>query len=208
MDLLGKIFGNPARVKIMRLFLFHDVTPFTIEEIARRSHVRKDAARKELNLLTKVKMLSKKSFTEKVPTKPTKKKPEGGFRRVKRKGWVLNPKFDLIVPLKNLLIDTELIHSNDLTKRLRQAGTIKLLVLSGLFTRDEHRKLDLLIVGDKVKDAALSKQISIIESEIGRELRYSYFEVDEFTYRMGMYDKLLRDVLENDHTTLINKILL
>jgi hypothetical protein len=81
------------------------------------------------------------------------------------------------------------------------------LLLSGIFTRDENRELDMLVVGNKLDQAVLGRQIAILESEIGRELAYAHFDVDEFNYRMGMYDKLLRDVLENDHEVLVNKII-
>lgn len=208
MELLGKIFNNANRVKIMRLFLFSDGAPLTIDLVSDRSQVRKDSTRKELNSLTKIGLLLKKEFTEKVATKPTKKQPEGGFKKVKQKGWMLNPKFILIEPLKSLLIDTELINSKEIVRRIRKAGNISMLVLSGLFVRDEGRKIDMLVVGDKVDEKILSRQISVIESEIGKELSYAFFSTEEFQYRMGMYDKLLRDVLENTHTTLVNKILL
>jgi hypothetical protein len=207
MELLGKIFGNPHRVKIMRLFLFNQKTPFTLDEVVRRCQVKKVVSQKELKQLTTIGFIKPKSFSEKVATKPTKKKPEGGWKRVKRKGWILNANFDLIEPLQNLVIDTELINSNDLVKRIRQAGNIKLLVLSGVFVRDDNRKLDLLVVGDKLKMNILKKQIAAIESEVGRELSYASFSVEEFQYRMSMYDKLLRDVLEYDHTALVNKLL-
>lgn len=208
MELLGKIFDNANRVKIMRLFLFSDGEPFTADNVAERSHVRIDSVKKELNSLTKIGLISKKDFSEKIPTKPTKKKPEGGFKKVKRKGWVLNTKFSLIAPLKNLLIDTELINSKEITRRIKQAGSINMLILSGLFVRDEGRKIDMLVVGDKIDEKVLAKQISVIESEIGKELAYAFFSTEEFNYRMGMYDKLLRDVLENAHQTLINKLLM
>lgn len=192
----------------MRLFLFNEAVPFTVDTVSERSHVRKDMTRKELTSLARIGLISKKDFTEKVPVKPTKKKPEGGFKKVKRKGWILNPKFILIEPLKNLVIDTELINAKEIVRRVRNAGTINLLILSGLFVRDEGRKVDMLIVGDKIDEKVLARQISIIESEIGRELTYAFFSTEEFHYRLGMYDKLLRDVLENTHTTLINKVLL
>ena len=208
MELLGKIFDNASRVKIMRLFLFSDGEPFTLDVVSQRAHVRKDTTRKEWNSLTKIGLISKKEFSEKVPTRPTKAKPEGGYKKVKRKGWMLNVKFTLIEPLKNLLIDTELVNSKEIIKRVRQAGTINMLLLSGLFVRDDGRKIDMLVVGDKLDEKKLARQISIIESEVGRELSYASFTTEEFKYRMGMYDKLLRDVLENTHMTLINKSLL
>lgn len=198
MDILGKIFGKPARVRIMRLFLFNQDTPFTVGDVAKRTRTRKDSTRLELKRLEKIGMLSPKSWKEKT-TSAKKKKTV--------KGFVLNTKFSLIRPLQNLLIDTELVSQKDIVSRIRQSGKVDLLLLSGIFTRDENRALDVLVVGNKLDQSVLGRQIAILESEIGRELAYAHFEVEEFNYRMGMYDKLLRDVLENHHEVLVNKII-
>jgi hypothetical protein len=64
----------------------------------------------------------------------------------------------------------------------------------------------MLIVGDSLKREVLEKEIVTLESEIGRELSYAVFETKEFNYRITMYDKLIRDVLENKHSLIINKI--
>lgn len=207
MELLGKIFGNQARVKVMRLFLFNTDTIYTLEDVSRRTRIRKDTARKEIRNFEKIGFLSKKKYTEKVEVKKKKKDAKPTYKKVQHTGWSLNKKFELITPLQNLVIETELINTKDLSKRLKKAGKIELLLLSGIFVRDDNRKLDLLVVGDKLNAATLSTQIAVIESEIGRELAYAHFDLEEFHYRMGMYDKLLRDILENDHTTLINKVI-
>ncbi len=206
MESLGKIFGSNNRVKIMRLFLFNESTAFDIDDITQRSRVKKDQARKEITMLLKIGFLKKKQFSKKllVPTKKKDTKPT--YKTVKKQGWVLNKKFRLIQPLQTLLLDSELVHEKEMVKRLRKAGTISLLVLSGIFTKDDNRKLDILIVGKKLKRDILAKEISIIESEIGRELRYTFFTESEFKYRLSMYDKLVRDVIENEHIRLIHNI--
>lgn len=206
MESLGKIFGSNNRVKIMRLFLFNESTAFDIDDITQRSRVKKDQARKEITMLLKIGFLKKKQFSKKllVPTKKKDTKPT--YKTVKKQGWVLNKKFRLIQPLQTLLLDSELVHEKEMVKRLRKAGTISLLVLSGIFTKDDNRKLDILIVGKKLKRDILAKEVSIIESEIGRELRYTFFTESEFKYRLSMYDKLVRDVIENEHIRLIHNI--
>ena len=131
-------------------------------------------------------------------------KPE--YKSVRKEGYGINPRFDLLKPLQVLLVDSELIKSKELIKRIRKAGTIRLLILSGLFVRDENRKLDILIVGEKIKRDVLEKEITIIESEIGRELSYAFFDQKEFEYRLSMYDKLVRDIMENAHRRLIDTL--
>ena len=207
MESLGKIFGNAHRVKIMRLFLFHEIEAFDIEEVVTRSIIKRPDARKELTMLTKIGFLKKKTFTKKVPKKATKNNPTPGFRRVSTQGWILDKKFDLIKPLQALLIDSELIKEKDIIKRFKKTGTVKLLALSGLFLRDNNRKVDILIVGDKLKKDLIEKEVVKLESEIGRELSYAVFDAKEFEYRISMYDKLIRDVLENQPNFLVNRVM-
>lgn len=206
MESLGKIFGSNHRVKIMRLFLFNETTAFDIDDIVNRSRVKKTEARKEINMLVKIGFLKKKSFSKKVPKKTKNKKQEVTYTKVKKQGWIINNNFKLVRPLRNLLLDSELIQEKGIIKQIRKSGTIKLLVLSGIFIKDANRKLDILIVGKKIKRDILEKEISIIESEIGRELRYAFFSEKEFSYRLSMYDKLVRDIIENEHRELVNTL--
>lgn len=190
MESLGKIFGSNNRVKIMRLFLFNQSQSFDIEDVVERSLLKKIDARKELTLLTKVDFLKIKKTKGRIP----------------KTKWSLNKKFNLLKPFQDLLIYSELVQEDILVKKINKTGTIKLLILSGLFTRDKNRKIDILIVGDKIKRDALYKIIQTLESEIGHELMYSVFDTQEFAYRIGMYDKLVRDVVENKHRVLLKKI--
>jgi len=206
MESLGKIFGSKYRVKIMRLFLFNETTAFDIDDVINRSRVKKDQAKKEVTMLLKIGFLKKKIFAKKVLQKTTKKNTEPRYKSIKKNGWALNTRFKLIQPLRTLLLDSELVHEKHIIQQLRKSGTITLLVLSGLFLKDMNRKLDILIVGKKLKRDILIREINIIESEIGRELRYAFFDETEFIYRLGMYDKLIRDVLENKHLKIIHTI--
>ena len=207
MEPLGKIFGSNHRVKVMRLFLFNETLPFSLEDIAARTRVKKPELKKELAMLTKIGFIKKKTFSVKVEKKTRKKNAQPEFKTVKKQGWILDPRFELIRPLQILLLDSELINERDMMSRIKKAGSIQLLVLSGLFMQDNNRAVDILIVGNKLKRDVLTKEMLIIESEIGRELSYAFFDQNEFEYRMSMYDKLVRDILENDHKRLINKLL-
>lgn len=206
MESLGKIFGSTHRVKIMRLFLFNESEAFDLDDISTRTRVKKTDLRKEINMLAKIGFIKKKSFLKKVKKTSRKKDAKPEFKSVRKEGYAVNPRFDLLKPLQVLLVDSELIKSKELIKRIRKAGTIRLLILSGLFVRDENRKLDILIVGENIKRDILEKEITIIESEIGRELSYAFFDQKEFEYRLSMYDKLVRDIMENAHRRLVDTL--
>ena len=64
-------------------------------------------------------------------------------------------------------------------------------------------RIDILIVGDNLRKSFIQKTVAILESEMGRELSYALFTVEDFKYRVSMYDKLLRDVFEYPHERLI-----
>jgi hypothetical protein len=205
MEHLGKIFGSKARVKIMRLFLFNENNAFDVGDIISKSFVKRTEARSELNLLTKIGFIKKKKFTKKIPRKATKKNPQL-FKTKKTEGWILSDNFCLKEALQKLLIESELVNEKELIKKIKKAGTIKFAVLSGLFLKDDDRKLDILVVGNRIKKNILQNEISKLEAEIGRELSYAVFEIDEFKYRLDMNDKLIRDVMENKNHILINKL--
>lgn len=204
MESLGKIFGSTHRVKIMRLFLFNETIAFDRDDIVSRARVKKTDLTKELGMLTKIGFLKKKVFLKKVPLKTKTTSKDQKYKQVRVNGWILNQRFDLIYPLRNLLIEIDLVNEKDVIKRIRKSGNIKLLILSGLFVKDDNRMLDVLVVGEKIKRDILAREMAVVESEVGRELRYAFFDVAEFRYRTRMYDKLVRDIIENDHIKLID----
>jgi len=204
METLGKIFGSPTRVKIMRLFLFNDKSSFDIEEIQKKTLSRKDVLKKELHLLEKAGFLQKKK-----KIKREEKILKSGKLSKKKKqvvAWGLNKNSALREALKTLLIDSELVKEKELLKRIKKGGKLKLLILSGIFLKRDRAIVDMLIVMDKVDKKGIEKEIHKIESEIGKELSYALFDSDEFRYRIDMYDKLVRDVIDNEQRILFDKL--
>jgi len=119
----------------------------------------------------------------------------------------LNKRFVLNDPLKTLLVDSGLVATKELPARFKKAGKIKMLVLSGIFVKDDDRKIDILVVGEKINKLKMQSVLSTLESEVGKELRYSLFTPEEFAYRMDMYDQLLLDIFEYPHERLVDTLL-
>jgi hypothetical protein len=198
MEILGKLLGGIQRVKIMRLFLLNPEQGYEMDQIAERSRIQIGAARRVTNQLTAMSLVKKKSFIKEVA--------DGRSGKVKKKrvqGWFLNNEFPYIIELKQLLIEGDFFKHADLVKRFRPAGRIQFLVVSGIFIQNSESRLDVLIVGDHLKRSVIQKAISVLESELGKELTYAVFEVADFEYRVSMYDKLLRDVFDFPHERLI-----
>ena len=52
-DGLQKLFGTPARVKLLRLFLFNPRSSFTVQDAAKRARVPEEEARREVLLFSR-----------------------------------------------------------------------------------------------------------------------------------------------------------
>lgn len=203
MDSLGTIFGSEARVKIMRLFLFNAEEVFDLDTVSDKSKVNRTLTKKEVFILEKAKLIKRKSFV-----KVTQKKVGKKLKEVKSKkiGFYLNQDFPYITALKQLLIKTKTLEGGEIVKRLSRIGKLKLVIVSGVFTQEKDSRVDIFIVGNNINKSSLTNAIKSIEAELGKELIYVYFETPDFQYRLGMYDKLIRDVLDYPHQVLLDKL--
>ena len=203
MEILAKLFGSTARVKIMKLFLLNPDQVFDNTEISSRTKITTTISRKELNLLNKIKFVKKRSFLKEI-----EKKTGSKIKIIKKRsdGWILDENFQFLVPLQNLLIEGGSLNSKEIVDKLKKVGTLKLVIVSGIFIQDMNSRADILIVGDNLHSPSLERAIRTLESEVGRELRYVVFETADFRYRLGIYDKLLRDILDYSHKKLVNKL--
>lgn len=187
MDPLARLFGSPARIKLLRLFLFNDDMTFLASDAAFRARLTKDATRKELAVLTAAGIVRKK--TGKAPL-----------------GYTADKRFAHFDALKVFLRTTTDVSDTAIVTSLKKAGTVRLVVLSGLFTGALESKVDVLIVGDRMEERPLATAIHALEAELGRELRYACFSSEQFKYRLGVYDRLLRDVFDYPNRVIIDKI--
>lgn len=198
LDILGKIVGGIAKVKVMRLFLLNPEQGFEIADVTERSRINASIARRMIQQLSGMDFIRKRAFT-----KETKNSRTGKIQKKRAQGWFLNGDFPYIHELRQLLVEGDFFKHADLVKRFRPAGRIHLLVVSGIFLQHSGNRLDVLIVGDNLRRVAIQKAISVLESELGRELSYAVFDTNDFKYRVSMYDKLIRDVFDYPHERLI-----
>jgi hypothetical protein len=194
METLAKLFGGQARVKIMRLFLLNNESNFEIEEIVSRSRVMKANVRKEVNDLSAMGFIKQKLVVHE------------GTRGAKKKvpAWQLDITFPYINSIRDLLVDPSLLLREDLPARFKQVGKVKLMIVSGIFIGSDKSRVDILIVGDKLKKNIIQQIVKGLESEIGKELDYVVLDGEEFKYRIDMYDKLVCDIIDLPHETIID----
>ena len=183
MEILGKILGNGARVKIMRLFLLNRGKGFKSKDVAKRSRVNPSIVRRELKLLSSVNFIKKRS--------PTSSE------------WSFNYAFKYAPEFEDLLVRSDTLNTQKIINNFKNVGRIKFLVISGVFIKNNDSRVDLLIVGDKMKRGNIEAGVRRLEAEIGAELVYAIFDTKEFVYRLNMYDKLVRDILDYPHEVLL-----
>ncbi|MEK7176113.1 MAG: hypothetical protein AAB695_01930 [Patescibacteria group bacterium] len=183
MTSVSYIFGGEAKVKIMRLVIFNPSSSFSPAEVASRAKTNASIARKELSSLAKAGLVKKRG-----------------------KNFLLNRAYRYLPAIGNFLIDANPLSEKEIVKKIATAGNLKLILISGVFLHDPDSRVDILIVGDHIKQGKLHAIISSIEAELGKELRYAVFETSDFQYRLGIYDKLIRDILDSRHKKIFNKL--
>ena len=180
MEILGKILGSPARVKIMRLFLLNRGKTFSNKDVVKRSRVDSGIVRRELRLLASIDFIKKHGAA-----------------------WSFNYLFKYASELEGLLVSSDTLDKQAIIDSFKKVGRVKLILVSGIFIKNKTSRVDLLIVGDKMKRGKIQDGIRRLEAEIGAEIVYAIFETKEFIYRLNMYDKLIRDILDFPHEVVL-----
>ena len=203
MEVLSKLFNGEGKVKVMRLFLFNPELSLTLEQIMDKSCLTPKETKLEVETLQKAGMIKSKKIVQIVEIKKGRK-----ISRVKRKVavWQLDPKFEYLQPLQNLLINTRPLRKDEILKRLAHVGKLKMVIVAGVFIQNPESRVDLLIVGDNLKKGLITRITKAMEAEIGKELVFASFETPDFHYRLSMYDKLVRDILDYPHQKLLDKL--
>ena len=186
MESLSRLFGSPARLRLLRLFLFNPASALTLEEVAARTRLLPVGAKSSVVELAAIGLLRKKVG------KPLR--------------YQINPRYEHLAALESFIRQTTNVRPSDIIAALKKGGALRLVLLSGLFTGAMESQVDLLIVGDQLSDRALGQAIRSLEAELGREIRYAAFPTRDFRYRMGVYDRLLRDIFDYPHQVLLDKI--
>lgn len=140
------------------------------------------------------------------------KKRKKIITRVSRTIYSLNPAFELFEELKSLILKSSPGEKNDMVKRISSLGRVRLAVVSGIFMNTNsgadiyESPADLFIVGDDISKRKLKSFLASLEADIGKEIKFSLMDKDEFQYRYGMFDRFIRVLLEGPHEKIINKL--
>jgi len=195
-DWLSILFGNQATIKLLRMFLFNPSMVISVDEILRRARLVRRTARTELSILERAGIIKKKQ---------TYMTGASGKRR-RVQGYALNHRFSHLVALQGFLFDTAPLDSKTVMRHMRKAGKLDVVVISGVFTRKFDGRLDLIVAAKQLKQNKVEAAVRTLEAELGIEIRFATFSTEDFLYRLGMYDKLTRDVFDYPHHILTDRV--
>lgn len=187
----------------MRLFLFNPESSFSLEQITSKAKISPKEAKTEIDVLAKSGMIKERKAVQVLEIKK-----RGKVKQIKKKVsvWHLESGFEYLSALRNLLINTRPLRQGEILKRLSGVGKLKMVIVAGVFTQNPESRVDMLIVGDNLRRSAIDRIVKNMEAEIGKELNFASFETADFQYRLGMYDKLVRDILDYPHQKLLDKL--
>ena len=205
MDTLAKLFGSASRVRVMRLFLMNSEEIFETADVAQRARTSIDIARKEVRLLRDIGLVKEREAIKMFPKSGRTKGGETELKKKKYVGFGLDPSFPFLASLRGLVTEIAM-GKEDIAARFKGCGHFKLIIVAGIFIDEPTSRVDVLIVGDKLKRAAIERELKKLEAEVGKELSYALMESPEFEYRFGVYDKFVRDIVDYPHLVVLNKL--
>lgn len=191
MDSLSKIFqsnNGEIRLRTLRFFLANQGDTFDIDDIVEKTKVRKNNLRKELTFLFNIGFLEK--FID--------GRGSSSFR--------LDSNFEYTDTLFSLVFDFKSINKKTILDKFKKIGRIKLFSLTGVFTDDLDTEVDILVVGDNLKQKEINRVVSDLNSIFASKLRLLIMDLEEFDYRKKMFDRFLHMVLDGKRITLIDKL--
>lgn len=126
-------------------------------------------------------------------------------RKRGNKYYRINSKHPQYLDLKNWAKRIKRVAEDDLVKIVRRLPGVKLAVLSGFLAGENKLECDLLLVG-KFPAKKLDNFVKSAESLVDNEINYAVMDLAEFDYRKNTFDRFMKDIFENTHVVLVDKI--
>lgn len=183
---IEKIFGSRTRTKVISLFTTGINRPYYVREISRAVDERLNAVRRELEILSKIGMLS--SYDSK-----------------RRKYYVLNQDFILLDELTSIMTKTGPQVEDSLFKHIHKIGDVHFACASGIFTSANDSPTDLLVIGN-IDERKLHIFAKTIEHQMGNEITYTPITLNEYQYRRNFNDMFLKQIFSQPYTVITNKL--
>jgi len=165
----------------------------------KRATPKRKAGRRKIVRKRKHKVTRKRTYKKKIARKFPAQKPT----------LALNTNFEFFYELRDLVLKSSPAEKDRMIERLNKLGRIKLAIISGVFINKENLDpliTDLLIVGDDIDRRKLRAFLRATEAEVGKEIKFTVMDKEEFQYRLAMFDRFTRVLLESPHEKIINRL--
>lgn len=184
--MLEQLFGSATRVKLLRLFYSNPDRSYFVRELTRKLDQRINSVRQELHNLEEIGIVEEND-------------------KDRKKYFTLKRDFPLFHELKALMVKSQILLERDFARAVSQLGTIKYMVLSGLFVGRTDLPTDLLIVGT-VDRNKMKQLLQKFQKYFDQDIRYTIFTLKEYDYRQQVTDRFLFNVIENKHIVIIDRL--
>ncbi len=182
-----QFFNSDIKARLVKFFIYNSSGSFEVKDIAQRLELKSNSIKKYLQELV-----------------------DAGFLRSRKikssKIYSQDPRCPFKKELKDLVLQFSAASHEKLLKEVKKIGTVKLVVLGGVFLNTDRFRVDIFIVADKLKEAQFKKFLKKLEAEVGKEISFATMTTKEFKYRTDMFDRFVRDVLEFPHEKIVNKL--
>jgi len=200
--MIEQLFGSKTRVKLLQLFYSNPNRSFYVREITRKIDEQINSVRRELANLLSIGIISSDDASN-------------------RLYYEVNQVYEFYEPLKTIFGNgpsapkdvteqdqpaaaTVVTTTKAERDKFKALGNVELALYTGQFTRDETSGIDALIVGD-INQHALAKFMAELETQEGKEIRYTVMPAHEFVYRRQINDRFISTVLSAKKQVLIDK---
>lgn len=185
MQSLQDIIISRTRVKVLELFLTQPTEMYYVREITRKTKEEINAVRRELERLLGIGLL---------------KSEERGNRLY----YTVNERFVFFQELQQIVVKDSGL-GKKIRKLRKKLGTVEFVMFSGKFVRRKpvmQGEVDVLVIGDVVLQE-LEALIKEEQEQLGREINYAVFSLDEFEFRKQRRDPFIMDVLYGSRVMVI-----
>ncbi|MES2134632.1 MAG: hypothetical protein V4449_00090 [Patescibacteria group bacterium] len=181
-----QLCSSIPRLKILKFFLCQPESRATAIVVANTTGVSKEVTARELRALGKYGVLNYRKQGKKI-------------------FWSVNSAHPFTVPMSVFLEATTQPNDALITSSFRGVSGITLLVVAGVLTGEERGLIDILIVTKKPNDQKIAVAVRAVERLSALPLRYAVLEKGDYAERLEARDRMLRDVLEFKHRTIIDR---
>lgn len=197
MQILETLCGSPEHARALVLFVFNPEKRYSLTDISKLTGLKPKATQ------TFIKELEKSDLIE---TRVLKNDEQGNRFPRPTRVWNIKTQSPFYQDLNSLCHKAAIPEHKTIVNILNKYLKVKVVVLGGFFLGTDRKMVDILVVGDSRGSASAGeKAIQALEKLINRELVYTTFSQDEYTYRLGMRDRHLREIIDAPHQTILGE---